>query len=357
MSSADKRAYVLADNKLALNAGWDREILAIELKELTEIGFEVELTGFSVTEIDICLAEAAEAVPASAVGAEDETPQPATVAVSRLGDVWEMGRHRLICGDARDKQVYTTLMANERATVLFTDPPYNVRVEGHVRTRAGHREFAMASGEMDAAAFTQFLKDSLGPAATCCEDGAIAFVCMDWRHMRELMEASADVFSELKNLCVWTKSNGGSMGSLYRSQHELVFVFKKGHSPHRNNVELGRNGRNRTNVWAFAGVNSFKADRDQELALHPTVKPTALVEEALKDVSKRGDIVIDPFGGSGTTLIAAERCGRRARLIELDPLYCDVIIRRYEAYSGKQATRSDGVSFQMAEEQTLELCA
>lgn len=353
MGEADKRAYVLADNKLALNAGWDRELLALELQGLIDLGFEVELTGFEPAEIDITLSLAAEADSEAATGPEDETPAPAATAVTRLGDIWELGRHRLICADARDGRAYTALMAGEAADVVFTDPPYNVKVAGHVRTHAGHREFAMASGEMDRPAFTAFLRESLAPAASVCRDGAICFVCMDWRHVGELLHAGEQVFSKLMNVCAWTKANGG-MGSLYRSQHELIFVFKRGQGPHCNNVELGRSGRNRTNVWAFAGVNAFKAGRDEELALHPTVKPTALVEEALKDVSKRGDVALDPFGGSGTTLIAAERCGRRARLIELDPIYCDVIVRRYEAYSGKQARRvQDGQSFEAGAEAIL----
>lgn len=296
LSEADKRAYVLADNKLALNAGWDRELLALELGALVELNFELEVTGFEQAEIDLVLTLAADADTEERLGPENEAPQPGKTAVTKLGDVWELDRHRLICADARDVEAYQTLLKGEAADVIFTDPPYNVRVEGHVRTGAGHREFAMASGEMDQADFTSFLRASLQPAAKACRNGAIAFVCMDWRHMRELLDAGHDVFSELKNVCVWTKSNGG-MGSLYRSQHELVFVFKYDEAPHCNHVELGRHGRNRTNVWAFAGVNSFKAGRNEELELHPTVKPVALIEEALKDVSKRGGVVLDPFAG------------------------------------------------------------
>lgn len=189
---------------------------------------------------------------------------------------------------------------------------------------------------MGQAQFQTFLDATLGPAAAMVRDGAIAFVCMDWRHIGELLAAGQVVFDELKNICVWAKTNGG-MGSLYRSQHELVFVFKRGRAPHRNNVELGRHGRNRTDVWTYAGANAFGTAREAELAIHPTVKPVALIEDAIKDVSSRGDLVLDPFGGSGSTLIAAERCGRVARLIEIDPLYCDTIIQRFEAYTGKQA--------------------
>jgi DNA modification methylase len=236
---------------------------------------------------------------------------------------------RLICGDGRDTNAYATLLGRESVTLIFTDPPYNVPIDGHVcgSGRIRHRDFAMGTGEMDKASFTRFLVDSLTPAAARCRDGAIAFVSMDWRHMRELLEAGEQVFSELKNLCVWNKSNGG-MGSFYRSKHELVFVFKAGSAPHLNTFGLGDTGRYRTNVWDYPGVNSFRAGRMEELALHPTVKPVALVADAIKDCSRRGDLVLDPFGGSGTTLIAAQKSGRRARLIEYDPAYCDVILRR-----------------------------
>lgn len=343
LSDADKRAYVLADNQLALKAGWDRETLASELQGLIDLNFDVDVIGFEVAEIDLIFDAAREANPHARAEPEEETPALAQQAVTRVGDVWQLGRHRLVCADARDPAAYAALMPDEHANVIFTDPPYNVSIDGFVggKGKVERREFAMASGEMSEAEFEAFLIATLGPATSQCRDGAIAFVCMDWRHMRELLNAGANVFDELKNLCVWTKSNGG-MGSLYRSQHELVFVFKKGADKHVNNVELGRFGRNRTNVWAYAGANAFKQGRDDELAMHPTVKPVALVEDAIKDVSDRGGLVLDPFGGSGSTLIAAERCGRSARLIELDPLYCDVIVKRFETYTGKCAKLAGG---------------
>jgi DNA modification methylase len=345
MSEAEKRAYIIADNRLAEKAGWDSDLLAFELQGLIDLGFEVEITGFETAEIDLLLDEAAARDPDSTAGPEDDHPEPPKVAVSRPGDVWLLGRHRVICGDALDPAVYAALMGDERAGLVFTDPPYNVPVAGHVRVADGHREFAMASGEMTQDAFTSFLETSLGHAAAWSRDGAIAFVCMDWRHMGELLAAGRSVFTELKNVCVWAKTNGG-MGSFYRSQHEMVFVFKHGAAPHVNTIELGRTGRYRTNVWSYPGVNVFKAGRGDELAMHPTVKPVALVEDAIKDASRRGDLVLDPFGGSGTTLIAAERCGRTARLVELDPLYVDVIVARYERYAGKSAKLSaTGVAF------------
>jgi len=338
LSEIDKRAYILADNKLALNAGWDQELLAIELQGLIEANYSVEVTGFTVGEVDAVLQAAQEAHSTGSDAAEDACPAPAAAAVTRPGDVWQLGRHRLICGDAQDPSAFARLLAGETVAAVFTDPPYNVPIDGHVSGLGAtkHREFAFAAGEMSREAFTAFLTATLGPAAASCRDGAIAFVCMDWRHMGELLAAGEAVFTELKNVCVWNKTNGG-MGTFYRSKHEMVFVFKAGTAPHTNTFGLGDGGRYRTNVWDYAGVNTMKAGRRDELEMHPTVKPVALVADALLDVTKRGDLVLDPFGGSGTTLIAAEKTGRAARLIEFDPLYCDVILRRFEAFTGKRA--------------------
>lgn len=259
-------------------------------------------------------------------------------AVSRLGDIWELGRHRLICGDARDAEVMQRLLKNGQADMVFTDPPYNVPIDGHVCGLGSvkHREFAMAAGEMSEAEFTRFLEDGCRAMARVMRDGAIAFVCMDWRHMGELLAAGKAAFTELKNLVVWNKSNGG-MGAFYRSKHELIFVFKHGTAPHTNSFGLGDSGRYRTNVWDYAGISSISASRSDELAMHPTVKPVALIADAIKDCSRRGEIILDPFAGSGSTLIAAEKTGRSARLVELDPLYCDTIVRRWEAVTGKRA--------------------
>ncbi len=338
LTEAEKRAYVIADNKLALNAGWDREILAIELQGLIDLDFEVELTGFSLAEIDLVLDEAGEADPNVPDSAEDIFAVVAGPAISRRGDLWIMGRHKLICGDARDTSDYARLLGSERVDMVFTDPPYNVSIDGNVcgLGTVRHREFAFASGEMSQMQFTRFLEDSLGPMASVMRDGAIAFVCMDWRHMEELLTAGKSVFTELKNLVVWNKTNGG-MGAFYRSKHELIFVFKQGTAPHTNSFGLGETGRYRTNVWDYAGISSISASRSEELAMHPTVKPVALIADAIRDCSKRGEIILDGFGGSGSTLIAAEKAGRSARLIEYDPIYCDTIVRRWQAYSGKDA--------------------
>lgn len=345
LSPEERRAYVLADNKLALNAGWDQDILAIELQALIDLDFDVTLTGFSLAEVDFTLDAARERDPEAPPGIEDEIPAIAADAITRMGDVWVLGRHRLICGDARAAADYARLLGDERVDLVFTDPPYNVPIDGHVcgSGRIRHREFAMGVGEMSQDAFTGFLADALRPMAGSCRDGAIAFVCMDWRHITELLNAGAQVFSELKNLCVWNKTNGG-MGTFYRSKHELVFAYKVGAAPHTNTFGLGDTGRYRTNVWDYAGISSMGSTRAEDLAMHPTVKPTALVADAIRDCSKRGDIVLDGFGGSGTTLIAAEICGRAARLIEFDPHYCDVIIRRFERLTGKQATLAESGS-------------
>ena len=337
LSEVERRAYVIADNKLALNAGWDDEILAIELQALLEDDFEVDLTGFSIAEVDglfeLVDTDAEQAARADSVPLRDDGP-----AVSKTGDIWLLGKHRLMCGDARKAEDIARLCDGERVDLLFTDPPYNVRINGHVSGlgQHQHKEFAVASGELNADEFTSFLTETLCNASAHLKDGAIAYVCMDWRHISELLQAGAMAFTEMKNLCVWNKTNAG-MGTFYRSKHELVFVFKKGTAPHTNAFGLGEEGRYRTNVWDYAGVNSFGAERDEELSMHPTVKPVAMVADAIKDCSAHGEIVLDIFGGSGSTLIAAETVGRRTFLSELDPTYCDTIIKRYEKFSGNKA--------------------
>ena len=249
-----------------------------------------------------------------------------------------MGEHKLLCADARDKSAYSALMAEERARLVFTDPPYNLKIDGHVSGLGAvkHREFAMASGEMSEAEFEGFLETIFRNMANVSVDGSIHFICMDWRHIGEVLTAGKEIYSALKNLCVWNKDNGG-MGSFYRSKHELVFVYKVGTAAHVNTVELGRSGRYRTNVWDYAGVNTLRAGRSEELEMHPTVKPAALVIDAIKDCSRRGEIVLDPFSGSGTTIIAAQKCGRNARAIEIDPLYVDVAVRRWQNFTGRAA--------------------
>lgn len=347
LTPTQQRAYVLADNKLAQNSTWDVDILAGEFKALTDLGIDLDLTGFSSTEIDFAFDASREKIE-DTVGREDALPEMSEVALTAAGDVWRLGSHKLICGDARDPAVMETLLGNERADLVFTDPPYNVQIDGNVTGlgKIRHREFAMASGEMSSGEFTEFLQTSLRHMAAHCKDGSILFVCMDWRHGRHLQQAAEDIGLEFKNLCVWNKTNAG-MGSFYRSKHELVFVFKVGSAPHVNNFGLGESGRHRSNVWDYAGVTIPGRARAEALAMHPTVKPVALVADAIRDCSKRGDIVLDGFGGSGTTLIAADICGRNARVIEIDPRYCDTIVRRWERFSGHRAVHvSSGMTYE-----------
>jgi DNA modification methylase len=345
LSDAKRRALMIADNRLAENAAWNERLLAEQLKDLSlaELDFNLEVIGFEMGEIDLKIAgledESAAEDPA------DADPEPASgPPVSKPGDLWLLGEHRALCGSVLDTTALHILMGEERAVMVFTDPPYNVPIDGHA-TGLGtihHRSFAMASGEMSPPAFAVFLARSLRNLAAFCIGGAILDVCMDWRHMAELLAAGREADTELLNLCVWVKDNGG-MGSLYRSQHELVLVFKTGSGPHRNNVQLGRFGRNRSNVWRYPGVNSFsrKTEEGNLLALHPTVKPVALVADAILDCTARGDIVLDGFLGSGTTVIAAERTGRRGFGTELDPAYVDTLIRRWQNLTGDFARHAE----------------
>jgi DNA modification methylase len=351
LTAEQKVGFSLADNKVALNADWDLEQVKLLLRELSalELNFDLEVTGFETAEIDLLIDG-----PTALTKADrsDLVPEPQNQAVSRLGDLWDLGEHRLICADACDKAAYTELLNGEQVRLVFTDSPYNVPIDGHVSGLGAvkHREFKMASGEMTPAEFEHFLRTVFINMAEVSIDGAMHFICMDWRHMAEVMGAAAGIYSGLKNLCVWNKNNGG-MGSFYRSKHELVFVYKVGTGPHVNTIELGKNGRYRTNVWDYAGVNTWRAGRDADLEMHPTVKPTALVIDAIKDCSRRGDIVLDAFSGSGTTIIASHKCRRRARAIELDPLYVDVAIRRWQTYTGEAATMAiTGETFAEVEE-------
>ena len=334
LGETEKRALRLADNKIAQNAGWDGELLKIELEALAklDLGFNLELTGFSSGEIDFTLGQ-------GKVDPDDEIiPAVPVDARTRLGDIWQLGPHRVGCGDCRDPEFLQALLGpGIRADAAFLDPPYNVKINGHANARGRHREFAMASGEMSEAEFQRFLKESLGAAAGVSRDGAVHFVCMDWRHLGSVLAVEA-VYGQLLNMCVWNKSNAG-MGSLYRSRHELVFVYRVGTAPHFNAVELGRHGRNRTNVWDYASVNSLRGNRREDLALHPTVKPVGMVSDAICDVTRHGELVLDTFLGSGTTLVAAERTGRRFAGCDIDPGYVDVALERWSALTGQEPAR------------------
>jgi DNA modification methylase len=343
LSAQEKRAVALADNRLSELGTWDPEMLSLELKELTadigELTFDYTITGFDTAEIDQLLGgDPSFGKPDPA----DEIPAPADAGASMVkpGDLWVCGQHRLYCGDALDPASYRVLLRGDPADIVFTDPPYNVRVAGHVSRRTDAREFAMASGELTSEEFVDFLQTISGHIAANVANGAVVYICMDWRHLDELSAATRRYFGKPKNMIVWVKTNGGQ-GSFYRSQHEHIAVYVAGTAAPTNNFRLGERGRYRTNVWSYAGFNSFGRDRATALSVHPTMKPVALVADALRDCSKRGEIVLDPFGGSGTTMIAAERSGRSARLIEIDPIYCDVIIRRWQTLSGKTAVLSE----------------
>jgi len=343
LTETQKRAYIIADNKLALNAGWDEDLLASELKELTEAlaiemsEFDIGVMGFSEAEIDSLIEGLNPEEPGDP--AEDMIPMKA-LARFAPGDIWQIGPHRLICGDALDCDAVSRLMQGLKARMVFTDPPYNVPISGHVGNsgKTQHREFAMAAGEMSRSQFVDFLTRALQQLHDHTVSGSIHFICMDWRHMAEMLSAGEEVYATLKNLIVWVKDNGG-MGTFYRSRHELIFVFKKGTEPHVNTFELGQNGRYRTNVWQYRGVNTRKAGRMEELAMHPTVKPVQMIADAIRDVSARGDIVLDLFGGSGSTMIAAAKTGRFCYMCELDQAYCDLILARMEAYLKDEAVQ------------------
>ena len=330
LSEGQRRGFMLADNRLGELSDWDDEILALELEELTVLDqpFEITATGFEMARIDALIEERhklkVEEDPA------DRPVNPATVErIARLGDLWVLGPHRLFVGNSLERESYKALLDGERAEMCITDAPFNCKIEGHVSGlgKNKHREFVMASGEMSDAEFGRFLATACIRMIENAIDGSIHFHFMDWRNLRILLSAG-EVYTELKNICCWVKSQGG-MGSLYRSQHEFVAVFKAGTAPHVNNVLLGKHGRNRSNVWTMPGMNSFQKGRAEKLAMHPTVKPVALIADAILDCSTRGGLVLDPFGGSGTIFIAAERTGRRAAAIELDPIYADVSLRRF----------------------------
>jgi DNA modification methylase len=342
LTPAQARAFGIADNRLTEIATWDDRLLAEQLKDLSLLGldFSLEVTGFEVAEIDLRIASLDD-MPERDDDPADAVPEvSAEPPISQIGDLWLLGRHRVLCGNALDPEAFATLMGEERAAMVFTDPPYNVPIEGHASGLGGihHRPFPMASGEMDKAAFTSFLGRACRNLATFSAGGSLHYVCMDWRHLDELLTAGGEAYGELKNVCVWIKDNPG-MGSLYRSQHEFVFVFKQRGGSHRNNVQLGQFGRNRSNVWRYPGINSFARSTGEGnlLALHPTVKPVAMVADAILDCSARGEIVLDAFLGSGTTVIAAERVGRRCCGLELDPCYVDTVIRRWQALTGGNA--------------------
>ena len=336
LTDVQKKAYRIADNKLTENGKWDIELLQVEFKEIESLAPEITLdtTGFAIEEIDKIFK-----VDCSEIDAKSDTVPyiPEDMLVSDVGDIWQLGQHKIICGNSLDANIYKELLADKKADLIVSDPPYNVKINGHVcgGGKIKHKEFAMASGEMSSEEFTDFLNKVFVNLTMFSNDGSLHYIFMDWAHCENIINASKDIYTELKNICIWNKMVGG-MGSMYRSQHEFVFLFKNGTNPHINNINLGANGRYRTNVWNYPGV-SCSNEGKKNLKMHPTVKPVSLIKDIILDASKRNDIVLDSFLGSGSTLIAAEQSGRICYGIEIDPLYIDTAIRRYIDLTGKDA--------------------
>lgn len=341
LTEADARAFALAENRIAELSSWDQDLLAGELEHLFELNYDFEVTGFEFSDLDFGEVEQ----PKSRATERVELPASDTIAVSRPGDLWLIGPHRLLCGDATHLECYEQLLGNERAPLVVSDPPYNVRIDGHVSGlgKVRHREFVMASGEMTSVEFTAFLRTAFRNCVLFSTAASIHYQFMDRTHIREIFDAADGVYSECKQMLVWVKDNAG-MGNFYRSQYELIFVFKSGNGRHVNNFGLGENGRYRTNVFRYSGVNSFSKDRSRDLTDHPTIKNSAMIADMLLDCSNKGDLILDPFSGSGTTLLAAHRTARRGAAIEIDPLYVDVGLRRLQEATGLEPTLSDGTT-------------
>ncbi|MEQ8229328.1 MAG: DNA methyltransferase [Rhodospirillales bacterium] len=342
LSDEAVKALRIALNRIGELGDWDEAKLAAELSILVDVGFEVELSGFETAEIDFII-EGQGGSAASSLA--DETPALEKLAVTQRGDLWYLDDHRVLYGNAREPASYSVLMGGALAQMVISDFPYNCKVNGHVSGSGKHQEFIEASGEMNPDEYRVFVRESMANLVAFSDEGSLHYLFTDWRQLPIFEAVGGELYDAKINLAVWAKPNGG-MGSMYRSRHELIPVFKKGKGSHINNVELGRFGRNRTNVWEYEGCNSFSAERRADLALHPTPKPVALIADAIKDASKRGGLVLDPFLGSGTTVIACEETGRICAGMELDPLYVDVIIRRWETFTGGEARHAEtGMTF------------
>jgi DNA modification methylase len=352
LSESQYKAFLIADNRLTENSSWDERLLGEQLKVLSELelDFDLEVIGFETAEIDV-LIDGLDTI--SEPDPDDRLPAIESSAVSVSGDLWQLGKHRVLCGDSLVSENYARLLDGAKADLVITDPPYNVVIHGHASGlgKAHHREFAMASGEMSAGEFTEFLRKAMTLSRQSSQPGSLAYYFMDWRHMRQILAAGLNVYGELMNLCIWAKNNGG-MGSFYRSAHELIFLFKNGEASHRNNIQLGKFGRYRTNVWNYPSANTFSRSGPEGdlLALHPTPKPVSLIGDAIKDSTARGAVILDPFLGSGTAVIAAERTGRVCYGLELDPIYMDAVIRRWQRHTKRDAFHVEsGESFQVRE--------
>ena len=335
-SPQEIKALRLALNRTALDAVWDDENLRAVLVDLLDNSFDLDLTGFDAPEIDHYLNLD---IPSANVEENgSDIPPLGPRAVSCVGDIWTLGDHRVGCGSATDETIVKSVLNGRSANVCFVDPPYNIKVDGFVtgKGRHRHREFVQGAGEMSDQEFFGLIRDSLAVLQRGCTPSALIYACIDWRHVMEMTVAGHACGMPLYTICVWTKTNGG-MGGIYRNAHELVCVFKAGNEQPLDNVELGRHGRNRTNVWSYPGMSSFGKGRDALLGMHPTVKPVAMIADALRDVTKRGELVLDTFLGSGSTLMAAQETGRICCGVELDPLYVDVAVRRWQNATGREA--------------------
>jgi len=344
LSETQKRELRIGLNKHPHNADWDAEQLRIEIEAILAVHIDLDLgvIGMSVGQVDKLL------IAGDTDPADDTIPEIAPRAVSQPGDIWIADGHRIGCGDCRDLPFLRQVVGSRPVDCSVTDPPYNRAITGDATTgrgRARHPEFLMASGEMSDEAFEGFLHDALSGFAKVSRDGAVHYVFMDHQHLDTLLTVGKRVYAQRLNICVWNKSNAG-MGSLYRSKHELICVFRVGDAAHFNAVQLGKHGRNRTNVWDYPSVNTFGGSRRRDLELHPTVKPTGLVADAILDVTRRGDLVLDGFLGSGTCLVACERTGRLCRGVEINPLYVDLSLQRWSERTGLDAVlESTGQGF------------
>jgi len=350
------RAFMIADNRLSELSTWDEHSLAVHLKELSvlNLDFDLESTGFTIGEIDLRI-EGLDMV-------DDEDDEeylipPTGPAICHPEQLWQLEKHRMLCGNAQEAKSFERLMDGRLAGMVISDPPYNVRIDGHVggKGKIKHREFAMAAGEMSEAEFTRFLQTTFGHLVTFSAKGSVHTLFMDWRHLSEILAAGKACYTNMLNLCIWVKNQAG-MGSLYRSQHELALIYRNGNTTHQNNVQLGRFGRHRSNVWQYPGIQSMRHGEEGDLlAMHPTVKPVKMIADAILDCSKRGDIILDPFLGSGTALMAAERTGRVCYGMELDPLYVDTAIRRWQTITGQEAICAEtGETFSSMESLVLQ---
>jgi DNA modification methylase len=335
-SPVEIKALRLVLNRTALDAVWDNENLRVILQDLLDLNFDLDLTGFDAPEIDHYLN--LDVPQANVEENGSDIPPIETMAISAPGMMWKLGDHRVGCGSATDLAFVSRVLAGRTANVCFVDPPYNIKVDGFITGKGQHRhrEFVQGAGELSTDEYFALLRDSLLVLKTCCVPTALVYACIDWRHVMEMTVAGRDCGMPLYTICVWTKTNGG-MGGIYRNQHELVCVFRAGLETPPDNVELGRHGRNRTNVWSYPGMSSFGKQRDELLGSHPTVKPVAMIADALRDVTTRGDVVLDTFLGSGSTLMAAQETGRICCGVELDPLYVDVAVRRWQNATGRDA--------------------